>query len=237
MSHVQPVRVSVSVVCLGTGRAESALGLVRSRTVDELHLDYFPDAPPGSVGLRETEVRQLCDSGVSATIHLWGEVQSFQALGLQPRIGLRVIVQQNSLEDKETCRVLQDAGWETGWSVAAERWREYAALGDELGEVPRHVQVLTTTTPGRPGGSLATEAAAAISFFSSLGAEVSVDGGLTPAVIVAFRGVSLVVLGSNFLGTDPSPASDLPARLMSLRALRQPTLSAIDEAFEAVTVE
>ena len=209
--------MSLSVVCLRPGRRELVPELVSSGVVDELHLDYFTAAPHDSVGLESVEVRELANSGVPATIHLWGSADDLLGLHITPREGLRVVVEQEKADDVRTADLLEAAGWATGWSIAAGEWRTAAVKMAAAVNPPRFVQVLSTTTPGRPGGHLAPDTADAVDFFATDGHEVSVDGGLTGAAILGLAGASMVVLGTNFLGVGRGRLLDLPHRLEQLK--------------------
>lgn len=199
-------RLALSVVCLGSDRVQVAKALLDGGVVDELHLDYFPGGPPRSVGLRLAEVRELAEKSRPATIHFWGSAADAEAMGLIPRAELRIVVQISTAESVETAAVLAGQGWRVGWSIAATEWSETLTWLEHV-RLPDHVQILSTTTPGFPGGTFAPSATDPLAHFSGRAVALSIDGGLTRETIVAMKQVGTVVLGSNFLGECVSPPS------------------------------
>lgn len=196
-------RLAISVVCLGAGRVELAMKLIESRIVDELHLDYFPGGPLDSAGLRDAEVRDIALSETPATIHFWGSAADFSALDITPRRGLRVVVQVSDPTHLDAAAHLGELGWNAGWSVVADEWSSVLAWSEHRSP-PDHIQVLSTTTPGWPGGTFSDLADDAAAHFAAGGAELSFDGGLTAEVAAGLVEVGTVVLGSNFLGANPT---------------------------------
>jgi len=159
----------------------------------------------------ESEIREL--AGATATIHLWGSMESFERLGLRPRAGLRVVVQQFVPGGFAAAAQLRDAGWDVGWSIEAAQWTSAAKRWVGQAKRPRHIQVLSTTTPGRPGGLFSSEAKAAVECFVGMGLEVSLDGGVSETAVRSISGLTTVVIGTNVLGGRGALPDEVAARV------------------------
>jgi pentose-5-phosphate-3-epimerase len=198
---------SVSAVCLGAQDKSARVRYLLNFPVEDLHCDIFP-MRTADTALTISEVSQLMTVWPRRlTVHLWSSRPAYDLSGLRPRSGDRVLIQDIRMTDAELddqLLLLASRGWLVGMSMTAgvDRVRWQLLTEGRLSAL----QVLSTSTPGRPGGRFTDEARQLVRLLAerrkrwSAPAQIELDGGITKAVVSELRAsCDLFVLGSNSL--------------------------------------
>jgi hypothetical protein len=198
------MKLSVSATCLDQEAFQAGVLALADQAVEDLHCDYFPelDGAP-SLSLEQIDWC-LAVWPRTVTLHLWGVRGLTDVMRRRPDRS-RLLVQLHDASPASTGLVAQAAaaGWRVGVSLTPE------LVGPVAGPAPLDVaavQVLSTSTPGHPGGTFLPAAWTALAELSRLRRErdenwsIEVDGGITLDRLDRLAGLcDISVIGSNYL--------------------------------------
>lgn len=217
------MKYSVSATCLRQEAFEDNVLALLAYPVTELHCDYFPEidtAPSLSFG-QLSWCLEHWPRGL--TVHLWGDSDIELLPPPSERRRLLIQLHDDSDEQIEVARGAARNGWATGVSLCPHL---VGSVMPRIGFAPAAVQVLTTSTPGFPGGSFLASTWTVLDELRGLrraldaGWTIEVDGGLTDAVMARLADrCDLAVIGSNYLREHAVTGHRVPDRLLEAACL------------------
>jgi pentose-5-phosphate-3-epimerase len=206
---------AVSAVCLAPHALADNVSVLADYPVEDLHCDVFPGRP-GAPTMTPEQVHACMRCWPrTVTVHVWSGDPVAALRTLTPRDRDRVLVQDlpSIVDLPGSLDGLAALGWQVGLSLLPGAGYHRLALPGLSA-----AQLLTTSTPGYPGGHFRPAAYRDLvqlrRLRDDLGAEWSIeaDGGVSEVVLRALDGLcDRLVLGTNQLTERGADGLRLPS--------------------------